>query len=61
MDESTEERRQATVVEWFAEKLEEFNGRDNPWFDIPLELLEKAKQMEKDEIETIHQYYRRRR
>ena len=41
---------QQTAVNWLAEKLNEFNGKDNPWFDIPLSLLEQAKQMEKEQI-----------
>jgi hypothetical protein len=39
-----------TAVEWLAESLMNFNGDDNPWFDIPLSLLEQAKQMEKEQI-----------
>jgi hypothetical protein len=39
-----------TAVEWLAEKLNEVNGEDNPWFDIPLAVLEKAKQMERDQL-----------
>lgn len=40
-----------TAVEWLAESLEKFNGEDNPWFDIPLSLLEQAKQMEEEQIQ----------
>jgi hypothetical protein len=39
-----------TALEWFAERLKQINGEDNPWFDIPLSLLEKAKTMEKEQI-----------
>lgn len=42
---------QQTAVEWLVENLEKFNGNDNPWFDIPLSLLEQAKQMEREQIE----------
>ena len=41
---------QKTAVEWLSEKLNEFNGEDNPWFDIPLSILEQAKEMEKQQI-----------
>lgn len=39
-----------TAIEFFVEKLNQFNGEDNPWFDIPLSLLEQAKEMEKEQI-----------
>ena len=39
-----------TAIEFFVEKLNQFNGEDNPWFDIPLSLLEQAKQMERQQI-----------
>lgn len=39
-----------TAVEFLVEKLNQFNGEDNPWFDIPLSLLEQAKQMERQQI-----------
>jgi hypothetical protein len=45
---------QQTSVEWLSEKLNEFNGEDNPWFDIPLSILEQAKEMHKAEIETAY-------
>jgi hypothetical protein len=44
------ENKKVTAVEWFTQKLNEFNGTDNPWFDIPLSLLEQAKEMEKEQM-----------
>jgi hypothetical protein len=41
---------QQTSVEWLVEKLNEFNGENNPWFDIPLSILEQAKEMEYNQI-----------
>jgi hypothetical protein len=46
---------QQTALEWFAERLKQINGEDNPWFDIPLSLLEQAKAMEKEQIEDAHE------
>jgi hypothetical protein len=49
---------QQTAVEWLSEKLNEFNGEDNPWFDIPLSILEQAKEMEYNQI--VNAYLQKR-
>jgi hypothetical protein len=45
-----------TAIEWFSEKLNELYGEDNPWFDIPLSMLEQAKTIEKEQIENAFNY-----